>query len=143
MSISVIAVRLLSRLDQYARLFPFDVLGPDVKATMVYFGSVAAVTNAIAADATRGVSPGTPATTPEAIDPETSSASNVRAPDGVAPHVGSADDGTFGPMSGGRAGGGLDASLRRLQEAYLALDALRAARNAQSGTEKGAMDLVK
>jgi len=69
--------------------------------------------------------------------------SHVRAPDGVVPHVGSADDGTFGPMSGGRAGGGLDASLRRLQEAYLALDALRAARNAQSGTEKGAMDLVK
>lgn len=70
-------------------------------------------------------------------------ASHVRAPDGVVPHVGSADDGTFGPMSGARAGGDLDASLQRLQEAYLALDALRAARTAQSGTEKGAMDLVK
>lgn len=69
--------------------------------------------------------------------------SHVRAPEGVVPHVGSADDGTFGPMSGARDGSDLDASLQRLQEAYLALDALRAARAAQGGTEKGAMDLVK
>jgi len=69
--------------------------------------------------------------------------SHVRAPDGVVPHVGSAADGTFGPMSGPRAGNGLDATLQRLQEAYLALDALRAARGAQGATEKGAMDLVK
>jgi hypothetical protein len=69
--------------------------------------------------------------------------SHVSAPEGVVPHVGSADDGTFGPMRGPRDGNDLDASLQRLQEAYLALDALRAARTAQGGTEKGAMDLVK
>ena len=68
---------------------------------------------------------------------------HVGAPDGVVPHVGSADDGTFGPMTAPAEGASVDASLRRLQEAYLALDALRAARVAQGGTEKGAMDLVK
>ncbi len=68
-------------------------------------------------------------------------ATHLGAPDGVVPYVGSADDGTFGPMSPPR--DGIDASLQRLQEAYLALDALRAARTAQNGTEKNAMDLVK
>lgn len=66
---------------------------------------------------------------------------HLGAPEGVVPHVGSADDGTFGPMTAPR--DGLDASLQRLQEAYLALDALRAARIAQAGAEKGAMDIVK
>jgi hypothetical protein len=70
-------------------------------------------------------------------------ASHVGAPDGVVPHVGSADDGTFGPMRSPRDGASVDASLQRLQEAYLALDALRAARVAQGGAEKNAMDLVK
>jgi hypothetical protein len=70
-------------------------------------------------------------------------ANHVGAPDGVVPYVGSAADGTFGPMTSPRDGPSVDASLQRLQEAYLALDALRAARVAQGGAEKNAMDLVK
>jgi hypothetical protein len=41
---------------------------------------VAAVTRAIAAEASRGVSPGTPATLPYVIEPDTSRASSVREP---------------------------------------------------------------
>ena len=50
--------------------------------TISYPGSVAAVTSAIAAEATRGVSPGTPATRPPLIEPDTSSASSSRLPVG-------------------------------------------------------------
>ena len=46
------------------------------------WSSVAAVTNAIAALATRGVTPGMPETAPQAIEPDTSSASSMRLPDG-------------------------------------------------------------
>jgi hypothetical protein len=42
--------------------------------------SVAAVTSASAADASRGVRPGMPATWPHVIEPETSSARSIRRP---------------------------------------------------------------
>ena len=48
-------------------------------------GSVRAVTSAIAALATRGVRPGTPAIAPAAIEPETSSASRCVFPVGSTP----------------------------------------------------------
>ena len=51
---------------------------PAWKPTISWRGSVAAVTSAIAADASRGVRPGTPAIQPPAIEPDTSSASSMR-----------------------------------------------------------------
>jgi hypothetical protein len=53
-----------------------------VNATVETLGSVAKVIAAIASDANFGVSPGTPATTPPPIDPETSIANSVRFPAG-------------------------------------------------------------
>ena len=55
---------------------------PAKKPTISYRVSVAAVTSASAADASRGVRPGTPATEPPVIEPETSSASSSRLPVG-------------------------------------------------------------
>ena len=50
-----------------------------MNATNSWFGSTAAVMSAIAALPTRGVMPGMPAMRPLAIEPDTSSASSVRA----------------------------------------------------------------
>ena len=70
-------------------LLPVDVASPAVepplaaeKATNVWCGSTAAVIKAIAAEATRGVKPGTPAISPMPIEPETSSAKTTRLPVG-------------------------------------------------------------
>ena len=52
-------------------------------ATMIWLGSVAAMTSAWAAAATRGVRPRTPATALTPIEPETSSARTQRFPVGV------------------------------------------------------------
>jgi hypothetical protein len=59
---------------------PHDCAVPlfEVKATMACCGSTRAVTMAMAAEAMRGVSPGTPAMAPMPIDPETSSARSHR-----------------------------------------------------------------
>lgn len=68
------------------------------------------------------------------------------APAGILPHVGVPGDGSFpnlassAPQSIDR---NLDDGLQRLQEAYLSLDALRAAGAAQGSTQKTAMDLLK
>jgi flagellar basal body rod protein FlgG len=67
-------------------------------------------------------------------------------PRGVAPYLGAPTDGTFGPIvSNARDVGNVDlgAALVKLQDAYLAFDALRAANAAQNGTAKTAMGLVK
>jgi hypothetical protein len=53
-----------------------------VKATVSTFGSVARASAAIAAEARRGLSPGTPAIIPPPIDPDTSSATRLRVPAG-------------------------------------------------------------
>lgn len=73
-------------------------------------------------------------------------AQHVTAPSHIAPHIGTAADGSFGPVqsfSRERSGIDIDLGLRRLQEAYLALDAIRAAGEAHAGVQKTAMDLLK
>jgi hypothetical protein len=67
-------------------------------------------------------------------------------PPGIAPHVGVPGDGGFAhlqPVSPLERNGDLDSGLARLQEAYLALDALRAAGAAQGNVQKTVMDLLK
>jgi flagellar basal body rod protein FlgG len=70
----------------------------------------------------------------------------VCAPPGVVAHFGRAGDGSFGALTlFARASSNVDfdLGLQRLQEAYLALDAIRAADKAQRGVEKTTMDLLK
>ncbi len=77
----------------------------------------------------------------QSVDPQ-----HVCASPGVAPHLGRAGDGNFGAIvPHARAGSGvdLDVGLQRLEEAYLALDAIRAAAKAHGTIEKTAMDLLK
>lgn len=71
---------------------------------------------------------------------------HVVAPPGIVPHLGRAGDGNFGTITlfaRERSGIDIDTSLQRLQEAYLALDAIRAAGKAQGGIVKTTMDLLK
>lgn len=73
-------------------------------------------------------------------------ASSFTAPPGIAPHLGWPNDGNFSAVEPhARTGSGvdIDAGLRRLQEAYLAFDALRAADHAKGSVAKTAMDLLK
>jgi flagellar basal body rod protein FlgG len=82
-----------------------------------------------------------PATKLQAIDAE-----HAAAPPGIEPHIGRPGDGNFAPIAPlARAGSGidLDLSLQRLQEAYLALEAIRAADQSQRSVEKTAMELLK
>lgn len=77
---------------------------------------------------------------------QTIDAQHAAAPPQVAPHIGSAGDGNFGkltPFAREQSGVNIDLGLQRLQEAYLALDAIRAAGQAQSAVQKTAMDLLK
>ena len=73
-------------------------------------------------------------------------ANHAAAPPGVVPHIGRAGDGNFAnltPMRREDSGIDFDRSLDRLEEAYMAFDALQAAHKAQGGVSKAAMDLVK
>lgn len=73
-------------------------------------------------------------------------ATHIAAPAGVTPHLGAPGDGAFGGLatySRDRGGIDLDLGLQKLQEAYLAFGALRAASSAHGSIEKNAMDLVK
>jgi flagellar hook protein FlgE len=82
-----------------------------------------------------------PGTKVQAVDPQ-----HVAAPLGIVPHVGRAGDGNFGAVTTfarESSGVDIDAGLQRLQEAYLALDAIRAAGKAEGGVEKTTMDLLK
>jgi flagellar basal body rod protein FlgG len=68
------------------------------------------------------------------------------APAGIAPHIGIPGDGNFEalqPFAREKSGVNIDLGLQRLQDAYLALDAIRAAGNVQGSIEKTAMDLLK
>lgn len=68
------------------------------------------------------------------------------APANVVPHTGVPGDGNFGAISPHQQEQSridLDVGIERLQEAYLAFDALRAAHSAEGHVEKTAMDLVK
>ena len=72
--------------------------------------------------------------------------SYAAAPAGIAPHIGVPGAGGFAPLqslSQTARNGDLDSGLARLQEAYLALDALRAAGAAQGNVQKTVMDLLK
>jgi len=72
--------------------------------------------------------------------------SYASAPAGIAPHVGVPGDGAFAPLRSPlqmARSVDLDSGLVRLQEAYLALDALRAAGAAQGNVQKTVMDLLK
>lgn len=82
-----------------------------------------------------------PGTKLQAVDPQ-----HAAAPPGIPPHVGHAGDGNFGavtPYARESSGIDVDLGLQRLQEAYLALDAIRAAGKAQGSLQKTAMDLLK
>jgi flagellar basal body rod protein FlgG len=73
-------------------------------------------------------------------------ANHFIAPPGTLPHVGRAGDGNFatvGPMQREQSRIDFDRSLDRLEEAYIAFDALQAAHKAQGATGKTAMDLLK
>jgi flagellar hook protein FlgE len=64
----------------------------------------------------------------------------------AAPHLGRPGDGNFGPLTPhARSTSGIDfdLGLQRLQDAYLALDAIRAAGKAQGSVQKTTMDLLK
>lgn len=72
--------------------------------------------------------------------------SYAAAPAGIVPYIGAPGDGGFAPLqtrSQGDRNSDLDSGLARLQEAYLALDALRAAGAAQGSVQKTVMDLLK
>lgn len=82
-----------------------------------------------------------PGTKLQAVD-----AQHAAAPLGIMPHIGRAGDGNFGaitPFAREESGIDIDAGLQRLEEAYLALDAIRAAGAAQGAVAKTTMDLLK
>ena len=83
---------------------------------------------------------------PAGTQPGVQDAFHVGAPPGVTPHVGVAGDASFGsltPMRRATSSIDVDASLDKLREAYIALDALRAARSADGKVAKTVMDLLK
>lgn len=70
----------------------------------------------------------------------------VSAPPGVMPHVGRPGSGNFdriSPMHRENSRIDFDGSLDRLEEAYVAFDAIQAAHQAQGRLSKSAMDLLK
>ncbi|HEV7180558.1 MAG TPA: hypothetical protein VGN11_11855 [Candidatus Baltobacteraceae bacterium] len=77
---------------------------------------------------------------------QSAGADRAVAPAGVLPHVGSPGDGNFAPVAPlhrEQSRVNLDESLNRLEDAYLAFDALAAAHKAQGSLGKTAMDLLK
>lgn len=83
---------------------------------------------------------------PAGSKPERIDRSRVSAPDGVAPLIGVPADGTFAALATrSRAIGRIDpdAAIARLQDAYLAIDALGAAERTRTGMMRDAFDLVK
>ena len=73
-------------------------------------------------------------------------ADSALAPAGIVPHVGAPADGNFAaliPMHQTASHIDIDRSLDRLNDAYLAFDALQAAHKAQGAVSKTAMDLLK
>ncbi|GAC1500823.1 MAG: hypothetical protein NVS1B14_04950 [Vulcanimicrobiaceae bacterium] len=73
-------------------------------------------------------------------------ATHVIGPAGSIPHIGRPGDSNFGALAAHREEQSqvdLNAGIERLQEAYIAFDALRAVHGAHGKLEKAAMDLVK
>lgn len=78
---------------------------------------------------------------PVRLDP-----THFAAPSGVVPHLGTPGDGSFPPLAtSARDTGALDlhAGLQRLNDAYLAYEAIGAARKARGAVDKTTLDLVK
>ncbi|MHB8463161.1 MAG: hypothetical protein ACYDA1_10995 [Vulcanimicrobiaceae bacterium] len=74
-----------------------------------------------------------------------SDANHGTAPSGVLPHLGSAGDHNFAPLAVGQQRSSsidIDRGLERLQDAYLALDALQAAHKASGSITKTTMGLI-
>ena len=68
------------------------------------------------------------------------------APPGVVPHLGTPGDGSFSRLATSARDAGaldLDAGLQRLNEAYIAYEAIGAAHKARGSVEKTTLDLVK
>lgn len=83
---------------------------------------------------------------PAGTHPQRLDAAHVSAPPGVAPHLGTPGDGTFGPLATfSRDAGSVDlaASVEKLNEAYRAFEAIGAAVRTQSSVIKTTVDLVK
>jgi len=83
---------------------------------------------------------------PAGSAPERVDATHAGAPVGVVPHLGTPGDGTFPPLAPrSRDAGAVDVQtgLQRLNEAYLAFEALGAAQRARFGVERTTLDLVK
>ncbi len=83
---------------------------------------------------------------PAATKLAASDANHFLAPAGIPPHVGRAGDGNFArvaPMQRETSRIDFDRSLDRLEEAYVAFDAVQAAHKVQGGIGKTAMDLLK
>jgi flagellar basal body rod protein FlgG len=83
---------------------------------------------------------------PAATKLSVADANHYLAPPGTLPHVGRAGDGNFStlaPMQREESRIDFDRSLDRLEEAYVAFDALQAAHKAQGGIGKTTMDLLK
>lgn len=77
---------------------------------------------------------------------ESSDGSHMLPPSGISPHFGLPSDGKFGalaPMQRERSRVDIDESLARLNEAYLAFEALQAAEAAKGHLCKTATDLLK
>jgi hypothetical protein len=73
-------------------------------------------------------------------------ATHAAAPSGVVPHLGTPNDGTFPALATSSRDAGaldLDLGLERLNEAYIAFEALGAAQRARGGIDKTTLDLVK
>lgn len=71
---------------------------------------------------------------------------HLAVPSGIAPHLGTPGDGNFAQLISPlyeQHANDLDDVLQRMQEAYLAIDAIRVAGLAQDGVKKTAMDLLK
>ncbi len=81
---------------------------------------------------------------PQSAPPPLTSAGRFASPAGVTPLTGTPGDGTFERITGASLDQQrIDTSFERLQDAYMAFDALRAAGKAHGSVEKTAMDLLK
>lgn len=83
---------------------------------------------------------------PAGTAPARLDATRFGAPAGVAPHLGTPNDGTFPPLATSSRDAGaidIDTGLQRLNEAYLAFEAIGAAQRARYGVDKTTLDLVK
>jgi flagellar basal body rod protein FlgG len=83
---------------------------------------------------------------PAGSEPVRLDGGHVAAPHGVVPHLGTAGDGAFGPLTtASREAGSVDiaAGVERLNESYRQFEALGAAFRSRASVQKTTLDLVK